>query len=157
MTYVKNLLGSESFKDFDRYFVGYDNWLNQLTALQDDVSKNVSNYPPYNIKRFDDTKYLIELAVAGFARAELDISFENSKLTVTGKSTADTTADYLFKGIGLRDFTRTFVLNEQIQVLGADLQNGLLQISLERIVPDHQKPKKIQINTEQTLLENAVD
>ena len=143
-------IGSSFLKDFDRFFVGFDDQWNRVAKLHDEITKNIPNYPPYNIKKIDDNNYSIEIAVAGFAKSEIDITFENDKLIVKGSSASEDAPDsYLFKGIGMRDFTRVFALNDQIEVKGADMLNGMLKIALERIIPDHKKPKKIEVNGEE--------
>jgi len=134
-----------SFKDFDKFFVGYDDQFNRLAKLHDDITKNIPNYPHYNIKKVDDNKYTIEMVVAGFSKSEIEIEFVEDKLVVSGNANEDND-DYLFKGIATRNFTRTFALNDHIEIQGADMINGMLKIFLERIIPEHKKPKKIEIN-----------
>ena len=131
-------------KDFDKFFVGFDEQFNRLAQLHDDVTKNIPNYPPYNIKKTGDNNYVIELAVAGFAKQDIEIEFADDKLIVKG-NTSDDGSDYLFKGIAGRNFTRTFALDDKIEIKGAQLFNGMLQIALERIIPEHKKPKKIEV------------
>jgi len=132
------------FKDVDKFFVGFDEQFNRLAKLHDDVAKNIPNYPPYNIKKTGENTYTIELAVAGFARQDIEIEFAEDKLIVKGNTSEDTT-DYIFKGIAARNFTRTFALNDQIEIKDAELFNGMLKIALERIIPEHKKPKKIEV------------
>jgi len=143
---MTNLL-SLSTKDFDRFFVGFDDHLDRLTRIHNEFAKTTTpNYPPYNIRKCEDNHYMIEIAVAGFSREDIDVSVEDGKLTVKGsvKTPSDDTY-YIYKGIGARDFTRTFVLEDSVEVTGADIVNGMLQIALERIVPDHKKPRKIEV------------
>ena len=132
-------------KDFDKFFVGFDEQFNRLAKLHDDITKNIPNYPPYNIKKTGENTYIIEMAVAGFAKQDIEIEFADDKLIVKG-NTSDDDSDYLFKGIAGRNFTRTFALNDQIEIKGAELFNGMLQIALERIIPEHKKPKKIEVS-----------
>ena len=134
------------YKDFDKFFVGYDDHFNRLSKLHDDLTKNIPNYPPYNIKKVEENKYTIELAVAGFSKSELTIELEEDKLIVKGNAADANEEDFLFKGIATRNFTRTFALNDHIEIKGADMINGMLKIFLERIIPDHKKPRKIEIN-----------
>lgn len=135
------------FKDFDKFYVGFDDQFNRLAKLHDDLTKNIPNYPPYNIKKTDENTYVIEVAVAGFSKSEIEVEFVDDKLVVRGNAKDDAQAtDYLFKGIATRNFTRTFALNDQIEIKGADLINGMLKIALERIIPEHKKPKKIEVN-----------
>ena len=110
----------------------------------DDLTKSVPNYPPYNIRKTGDNTYSIEIAVAGFAKQDIEITFEDNKLIVTGNSTDDGD-NFLFKGIANRAFTRTFALDDKIEINDASLVNGMLKIALERIIPEHKKPKKIEV------------
>ena len=137
------------FKDFDKFFIGFDNTYNHLAKLHDDITKYVPNYPPYNIKKVEDNKYVVELAVAGFAKQDIEITFEDGKLIVKG-STQDDGDNFLFRGIANRAFTRTFALDDQIEIKDAEMFNGMLKIFLERIVPDHKKPKKIEVKEKST-------
>jgi molecular chaperone IbpA len=140
------------------FFVGFDDQFNRLSKLHDDLTKNIPNYPPYNIKKTDENKYTIEIAVAGFSKSEIDIEFVEDKLIIKGNAKDDTTSDFLFKGIAARAFTRTFALNDQVEIKDAELINGMLKIALERIIPDHKKPRKIEIKDKkgkkELLLEN---
>ena len=81
---IGKLVFGPGFKDMDRYLVGFDDTFNKLSKLHDDFTKNIPNYPPYNIKKVDDNKYVIELAVAGFARQDIEVTLENNKLIVKG-------------------------------------------------------------------------
>lgn len=142
---LNNLMHPEAaFKDLDKFFVGFEDQFNRLAKLHDDVTKNIPNYPPYNIKKTGENTYVIELAVAGFARQDIEIEFVDDRLIVRGNA-KDDDGNYVFKGIANRAFTRTFALNEQIEIKDAALFNGMLQIALERIIPEHKKPKKIAV------------
>lgn len=136
------------FKDFDKFYVGFDDQFNKLSKLHDDLTKNIPSYPPYNIKKLDDNKYVIEIAVAGFSKSEIEIEFANDKLIIKGNAYEDNSADWLYRGIATRNFTRTFALDDKIEIKNAALVNGLLQIALERIIPDHKKPRKIEVSEE---------
>jgi molecular chaperone IbpA len=142
MTFVPQL--PAAFKDFDKFFVGFDDTYNRLSKLHDDITKNIPNYPPYNIRKVDDNKYVIELAIAGFSTSDVEITFEDNKLIVSGK-THDDTDNFLFKGIANRAFTRTFALDDQIVIDNAEMVNGMLKIALDRIIPEHKKPRKIEV------------
>lgn len=142
MTFVPQL--PAAFKDFDKFFVGFDDTYNKLSKLHDDITKNIPNYPPYNIRKVEDNKYVIELAVAGFSTSDVEITFEDNKLIVSGK-THDDADNFLFKGIANRAFTRTFALDDQIVIDNAEMVNGMLKIALDRIVPEHKKPRKIEV------------
>lgn len=141
MTWLLNNLP----KDFDKFFVGFDDQFNRLTKIHDDITKNIPNYPPYNIKKTGDNTYLIEIAVAGFAKQDIEIELVDGKMIITGKTHSDDQDNFLFKGIANRAFTRTFALDDQIEVKDAEIYNGLLKVFLERIIPEHKKPKKIEV------------
>jgi len=135
-----------TFKDFDKFFVGFDEQFNRIAKMHDDLTKNIPNYPPYNIKKTGDTTYVIELAVAGFAKQDIEIDLEDNKMVIKGNVQNDDNADsFLFKGIAARNFTRTFALDDQVEVKNAEMINGMLQVFLERIIPEHKKPKKIEV------------
>lgn len=137
-----------AFKDFDKYFVGFEDQFNKLAKIHDDLTKNIPNYPPYNIKKTGENTYAIELAVAGFGKQDIEIELADGKLIVRGNLSDATDENFLFKGIANRAFTRTFALDDQIEVQDAEMLNGMLRIFLERIIPEHKKPKKIEINPE---------
>jgi len=131
--------------NLDKFFVGFDDQFTRMAKLHDDLTKNIPNYPPYNIKKTGDNTYVIELAVAGFAKQDIEIEFAEDKLIVKGNTKDDESSDFLFKGIAARNFTRTFILDDQIEIRDAAMFNGMLKIALERIIPDHKKPKKIEV------------
>ena len=147
MTY--NLL-PQAFKDFDKLFVGFDDQFSKLSKMHDDLTKHIPNYPPYNIRKVNDNTYVIEIAVAGFSKSEIEVEFVDDKLIVSGNAQDDDSADWLYKGIATRNFTRTFALDDKIEIKGAALINGMLKIALEKIIPDHKKPKKIEVSDEPT-------
>lgn len=145
MTYVKDVFGRDLFKDFDKFFVGFDDTYNRMAKYHDDLTKNVPNYPPYNIKKVDENRYVIELAIAGFSKSDIEIIFEDNKLIVNGKTKDEGAEHFLFKGIANRAFTRTFLLDEHIEIKDADMFNGMLKVFLEKIIPEHKKPKRIEV------------
>ena len=147
MTY--NLL-PQAFKDFDKVCVGFDDQFSKLSKMHDDLTKHIPNYPPYNIRKVNDNTYVIEIAVAGFSKSEIEVEFADDKLIVSGNAQDDDSADWLYKGIATRNFTRTFALDDKIEIKGAALINGMLKIALEKIIPDHKKPKKIEVSDEPT-------
>ena len=133
------------FRDFGKFFVGFDEHFDHLNQLANEISRNTSGYPPYNITKLDDTHYAIDLAVAGFCEQDIDIEYAENKLTIKGSLNCAEGAEYVHRGIANRDFTRSFGLNDDVVVTGAELKNGLLTIALERIIPEAKKPKKISI------------
>ena len=151
------------FKDFDKFFVGFDESAKQLQSLHADLTKNIPNYPPYNIRKNDENSYTIEIAVAGFGQNEIDIEIDGGKLIVKGNVDASLDAledNFLFKGIATRAFTRAFAIDDHIEVKNAELFNGMLKIALERLVPEASKPKKVPVKAgkgKQFLQEDGYD
>lgn len=128
--------------------VGFDRLLDAFNDLEKSVTETkAATYPPYNILKLGEHHYAIEVAVAGFGKDEIDITVENNKLTVVGQVKRAQEMEYLHRGIATRDFTREFTLAETVVVRSADMQDGLLVINLENIVPEASKPKKIEIGT----------
>lgn len=112
----------------------------ELERLIDRAGKSADGYPPYNIERMAGSEKVdtlrITLAVAGFTRDQLDITLEDNQLTVRGKQEDDKTREYLHRGIAARQFVRTFVLADGIEVKAADLADGLLTVDLVRHEPE---------------------
>jgi molecular chaperone IbpA len=137
--------------DFPKQFnttVGFEPILKRLAEMTETLPK-ISTYPPYNIKKTGDNTYVIEMAVAGFGRQDLELELQDGKLTIKGNvHTNDTDDNYIFKGIAERAFTRQFELADTVEVKNADLINGMLKIWLERFIPEDKKPKKINIGEE---------
>ena len=131
------------FAPLYRSTVGFDR-LFQL--LDGGVEGEASTYPPYNIERTADNTYRITMAVAGFTKDEIDIQVKEQSLTVKGEKKADDKdRQFLHRGIATRSFERRFQLADHVEVLGAELKNGLLHIDLKRSVPEELKPRKIEI------------
>ena len=154
------MLFGPGFKDFDKFFVGFEDTAQQLQTLHADLTKNIPNYPPYNIRKNGENSYTIELAVAGFGESEIDITIDGGKLIVKGNVDAATEAledNFLFKGIATRAFTRAFAIDDHIEVKNAEMFNGMLKIALERMVPEEKKPKKVPVKTagKKTLLQES--
>ena len=127
-----------------RQTIGFDSLFDQLNRQF--ANSKSDNYPPHTVVKLDDTHYVIELAVAGFAENEIDVELKENVLTVRGeKPKAEKEIEYLHKGISARNFVRTFPLAENIEVRGASVKNGILAIALEQLVPEEEKPKKIAI------------
>ncbi|WP_375201236.1 Hsp20 family protein [Hyphococcus sp.] len=130
-----------------RSSVGFD----RVFDLLDTMGKaETGGYPPYNIERLDEDDYRITLAVAGFSEDELDVELHENTLTVTGsRGEADEGRTFLYQGIAGRSFQRRFQLAEHVKVAGASLVNGLLNIELQREIPESAKPRKISISGEE--------
>ena len=128
-----------------RFAIGFDRMQRQLDQLARSDDGQTA-YPPYNIEVLGDTDYRITMAVAGFGESDLDIEVEDSHLTVSGRlQPVEGEVKFLHRGIATRAFERRFELADHIQVRGAKLDNGLLHIDLERVVPEELKPRKIAI------------
>ncbi|MEJ6789186.1 Hsp20 family protein [Brevundimonas sp. BR2-1] len=143
------------FTPLYRSAVGFDRLANLLESAARSSQEN--GWPPYNIETTGENAYRIEIAVAGFKPEELTLEVKENLLTVTGRKTAndDTGAGrtYLHRGLAERDFERRFQLADYVVVKGADLTNGLLSIELNRELPEALKPRQIEINTGQRLIE----
>ena len=128
------------------FLLGFDD----IERALDKVSKTAEGYPPYNIERIaasgaDPEKLRITLAVAGFSQDQIDVTVEKNQLTIRGRQHEDKPRDYLHRGIASRQFQRSFLLAEGMQVLGAELSQGLLMIDLVRPQPER-VVKKIRIS-----------
>jgi molecular chaperone IbpA len=136
---------------FDKFFVGYEPMLKRFEDAQESLSKVIPNYPPYNIIKVEDNKYVIEMAVAGFGKHNLDLELKDGTLSITGSTQVGDLVEeglnnqYLYKGIADRAFTRKFSLADTIEIKNAELVNGMLKVWLENIIPESKKPKKIDI------------
>lgn len=137
-------LRSLDIPSIHKFAVGFDSMFDELLR----TTAQTTNYPPYNIVKLGEDKFAIELAVAGFKDGDIDVQVERNQLTVTGEQSVniDQPVEYLHRGISSRSFTRTWTLADHVEVKGAEVANGILTITLERIVPEEQKPKKIAIN-----------
>lgn len=132
-------------RDFSPYFrstVGFDHLFNMLDQAVDAGN----GYPPYNIERTDESHYRISIAVAGFGEKDLNVEVRDGVLTVAGKREETAKPSYLYQGIAGRTFERRFQLAEHVEVRAAKLENGLLHVDLERVVPEEKKPRRIAIN-----------
>ena len=126
-----------------RQFIGFDQMIDRIREASESLPK-IPAYPPYNIKKIDDEHFVIEMAVAGFGKQNLDIELKDDTLTITGSHEASDN-DYIYQGIANRAFTRQFTLADTVVVKNAELVNGLLKIALERYIPEEKKAKKIDI------------
>tara|TARA_R110002020_G_scaffold102296_3_gene240366 strand:- start:317 stop:754 length:438 start_codon:yes stop_codon:yes gene_type:complete len=131
---------------FRRHTVGFDNVFELMDRFLDGQAVN-NNYPPYNIYKNGDSKYSIELAIAGFGEDEVEVKYADSTLTITGNKEEKGDTDVLHRGIANRNFTRTFNIADDVIVNGGSLKNGVLSIELEKIIPDEKKERVIKINS----------
>ena len=130
--------------------IGFDSMFRRLEQFNADLAKTTA-YPPYNIKKIDDNHYVIEMAVAGFGKQNLDIQISDGVLTIKGNSESDTetedkeNANFIYRGIANRAFTRKFTLADTIEIKNAELLNGMLRVFLENMIPDNKKPRKVEV------------
>jgi molecular chaperone IbpA len=128
----------------DPFFIGFNDMFDRLHSVHN-IATNQS-YPPYDVAQIDEDEYIITLAVAGFSKDDISVQVDNGTLVIKGeRDIEDVPKNVVHKGIAARKFTRTFALGEYMEVSGADLENGLLNIHVERIIPEEKKPKTIKI------------
>lgn len=139
-----------SFGPLQNSTLGFERFFDEVERLlKTDVQKVSTSFPPHNIIKLDDCHYVVELAVAGFAREEIDITVDNGLLTIKGeKKDKDASVTYLHRGIGTRSFTKTLTIADTVEVRGAEFKDGILRIGLENIIPESQKPRKVEIGSE---------
>ena len=134
--------------------VGFDDMFTHFESMfdhqNDTLNANVQNYPPYNIVKTGTNTYDIQVALAVYGKKDVDVSFENSVLTIKSIKDNDVkeveeNEGMLHKGIAKRMFTKSFTIAEDVEINGAELKDGLLSVSMERIIPDHKKAKTIKI------------
>ena len=134
----------DNFNQLTPYAVGFDRVFDQLNAY---VTNNVTStgFPPYNIRKDGDYNYVIEMALAGFGKKDIEVEVKEGLLTVRSVKENDENDSNLYRGISYRKFNRKFTLADDVEVNDASLENGMLTISLERIVPEEKKPRTITI------------
>ena len=127
--------------------VGFDDVFSQFESMFDYDMVNVSNYPPYNIVKTGDNKYDVELALAGFNKKDINVSVENGMLTIESKEdkSKDKDGEVIHKGISKRYFKKSFTISDDVEVKGAELKDGMLRISMEKIIPEAKKLRTIDI------------
>jgi molecular chaperone IbpA len=133
-------------------FVGFDNLFNEIERLVEGTQPAPS-FPPHNIVKVTDNNYVVELAVAGFSKDEIDIQLDDGNLIIKGEKKDKEGIEYVYRGIATRSFTKKIRLMETIEVRGAEFKDGILRIGLENVIPDHKKPRKIQIESELKLFQ----
>ncbi len=129
-----------------RTAIGFD----RLARVANSAASSAElTYPPYNIEKTGDDAYRLTMAVAGFGAEDIDVTVKDNALFITGRvSNEAKTTEVLYRGIAGRAFERRFALADHIVVEGADLANGLLHVSLKRVVPEALKPRRIAVNGE---------
>ena len=144
---LRNALQAFDFNTVTPYAVGFDRQFDRLWDYATHQAES-SGFPPYNIQKTEDYKFVIEMALAGFDKKDISVEVADGVLTIKSIKDKDTgaTDEYtLYKGISMRNFTRKFTLADDIVVNDAVLENGMLSISLERIIPEEKKPRMITI------------
>lgn len=130
--------------------LGFENLFDEVEKLlNSDFKTTTTTFPPHNILKLDDNHYVVELAVAGFSKDDIEVSVNDGELVIKGnKEDKAESGEYLHRGIGLRSFTKTLRIADTVEVKGAEYKDGILRVGLENIIPDHKKPRKIEIGKE---------
>ena len=126
----------------DPFFIGFNRELGRLNTAH---KTNLQSYPPYDLLKLDEDTYIISVAIAGFTKEDINVSVDNGTLIIKGEIVEVTDAEVVHKGIAGRKFTRSFALGEYMEVTGAALKDGMLNINIDRVVPEDKKPKVIKI------------
>ena len=138
------------FNSLRPFSVGFDSIFEEFDRMLESTERYNSNYPPYNIRKINENDYKIEVALAGYSKDDIELELKDSTLTVRNKQKEKVVNDdsngVIHKGISTRQFERAFTISEDIKVKNAELQNGLLNIDLERIIPDEKKARLINIS-----------
>jgi len=144
---MTNTLTLRSFDipSIHKFAVGFDGVFDEILRLSN--QQKDTNYPPYNIVKHSDNKFVIELAVAGFKDGDITVTVDKNLLTIEGAQAVDlnNNVEYMHRGISARNFVRTFTLADHVEVVDAVVTNGIMGITLERKVPEELQPKKIAI------------
>ena len=129
-----------------RNFIGVDRLMDRMASNLS--TPNDQGYPPYNVVKLDDNNFVIELAVAGFGKDSINLTVQDSVLSIEGsqETNDDNEANYLHKGISSRKFRRTFDLADYVEVTDATVKDGVLKVTLERHIPEELKPREIPVN-----------
>ena len=129
----------------NRALIGFDQLFDNLERRYANAATN--NYPPYNVARLQENLYEIEMAVTGFEKDEIKVTVEQNELTIVGQRNKndDVTVEFLHRGLALRDFERKFTLAEHMKIVSAQIKNGVLQIRIERIIPEELKARVIDV------------
>ena len=141
--------------DIERFMglsIGFDSMFTRMMNFPS--TQQESGYPPYNIRKLDDYNYVIEIALAGFSELDIEVEVADGVISVRSKEDTNTVEtelekrrEYVHRGIARRSFSKTWTLSDDMIVNGAEFQNGLLNINLEKVVPDEKKPRIVPITT----------
>ena len=139
-----------NFGDLEKalgFSIGFDSMFDRLLGPSTQYVSNSQGYPPYNIRKEGDTKYFIELAVAGLSENDLEVELKESVLEIRSKQSTEDEANYVHRGIAKRSFMRSFTLSDDIVVKGCGLVNGMLTVELEKIIPEEKRARLIPIGS----------
>ena len=137
------------FGDFERalgFSIGFDSMFDRLLGDSTQHVTNNQGFPPYNIRKDGDTKYFIEMAVAGLSEDDLEVELKESVLEIRSKQSKEDESKYVHRGIATRTFMRTFTLADDMVVKGCQLVNGMLTVELEKVIPEDKRARLIPIN-----------
>ena len=134
-------------KSLDPFTVGFDDVLDQIREVSETVAKTATTYPPYNIKQVKENKYVIEMAVAGFAKTDIEVALDGNKLIIRGAAVEsdEDPSSFIYKGIANRNFSRTFTLADKVEIKDAEIANGMLKIWLENMIKLQDQVKMITV------------
>ena len=139
-----------TFGDLERalgFSIGFDSMFDRLLGPSTQHVSNSQGYPPYNIRKDGDTKYFIEMAVAGLSEEDLEVELKETVLEIRSKQSTEDEANYVHRGIAKRTFERSFTLSDDIVVKGCDLTNGMLTVELEKVIPEEKRARLIPIGS----------
>ena len=137
-----------NFGDLEKalgFSIGFDSMFDRLLGDSTQHVSNSQGYPPYNIRKDEDTKYFIEMAVAGLSESDLEVELKEAILSIRSKQSTEDEANYVHRGIAKRTFERAFTLSDDIVVKGCDLTNGMLTVELEKVIPEEKRARLIPI------------
>ena len=133
------------FEKFQPFSIGFDSMFDRLLGDSTQHVTNNNGFPPYNIRKDGDTKYFIEMAVAGLSENDLEVELKETVLEIRSKQSTEDEANYVHRGIAKRTFERSFTLSDDIVVKGCDLTNGMLTVELEKVIPEEKRARLIPI------------
>ncbi len=139
-----------NFGDLERalgFSIGFDSMFDRLLGPSTQHVSNSQGYPPYNIRKDGDTKYFIEMAVAGLSEEDLEVELKETVLEIRSKQSTEDEANYVHRGIAKRTFERSFTLSDDIVVKGCELVNGMLTVELEKVIPEEKRARLIPIGS----------
>ena len=134
------------FDQLRPYTIGYDNIFDHFNDMFEGTSLQ-TNYPPFDVSKHSDTKYDIQVALAGYSKEDIIVEVKENTLSIKSvKPNEDVNIKVLHRGIAKRYFERYFTIADDVKVNSAELKNGLLTVSLERVIPEHKKPRILKVN-----------